>query len=135
MKKIIAIILMFILNSCVTNYYYVSVDEDSTIYNSKGGSEPIVIIPKGSRVYITKSDKNYRKIKWNKYKGWTENLVYSNTSIPNNYSSSNYNSSSNSYQRSSTKTSSGGGTVHVKGYTRKNGTYVSPHTRSAPRRR
>ena len=31
--------------------------------------------------------------------------------------------------------SSGGGTVHVRGYYRKNGTYVSPHTRSAPRRR
>jgi hypothetical protein len=30
--------------------------------------------------------------------------------------------------------SSGGGTVHVNGYTRKNGTYVAPYTRSAPRR-
>lgn len=28
-----------------------------------------------------------------------------------------------------------GGTVHVRGYYRKNGTYVRPHTRSAPRRR
>lgn len=27
------------------------------------------------------------------------------------------------------------GTVHVKGYLRKNGTYVQPHTRSAPHRR
>lgn len=32
--------------------------------------------------------------------------------------------------------SSGGGkTVHVRGYTRKDGTYVAPHTRSAPRRK
>jgi hypothetical protein len=30
---------------------------------------------------------------------------------------------------------SGGGTVHVRGYYRKNGTYVQPHTRSAPHRR
>jgi hypothetical protein len=30
--------------------------------------------------------------------------------------------------------SSGGGSVYVRGYTRKNGTYVSPHTRSRPRR-
>jgi hypothetical protein len=30
---------------------------------------------------------------------------------------------------------SGGGTVHVRGYYRKDGTYVRPHTRSAPRRR
>lgn len=31
--------------------------------------------------------------------------------------------------------SSSGGTVHVKGYYRKDGTYVRPHTRRAPRRR
>jgi hypothetical protein len=29
----------------------------------------------------------------------------------------------------------GGGSVHVKGYTRKDGTYVAPHTRSAARRK
>lgn len=37
--------------------------------------------------------------------------------------------------RSGGSSYSGGGTVHVRGYTRKNGTYVAPHTRSAPRRR
>ena len=31
--------------------------------------------------------------------------------------------------------SSSGGSVQVKGYARKDGTYVKPHTRSAPRRR
>ncbi len=31
-------------------------------------------------------------------------------------------------------TSSSGGTVHVRGYSRKDGTYVRPHTRSSPRR-
>lgn len=31
-------------------------------------------------------------------------------------------------------TGSSGGTVHVKGYTRKDGTYVRPHTRRAPRK-
>lgn len=34
-----------------------------------------------------------------------------------------------------TPPSSSGGTVHVKGYYRKDGTYVRPHTRRAPRRR
>lgn len=38
-------------------------------------------------------------------------------------------SSSSSYRSSSS------GSVQVKGYYRKNGTYVAPHTRSAPRRR
>ncbi|RZL17069.1 MAG: hypothetical protein EOO89_09790 [Pedobacter sp.] len=41
---------------------------------------------------------------------------------------------SSSYGSGSTTTKSIGGTVHVKGYTRKDGTYVRPHTRSAPRR-
>lgn len=34
----------------------------------------------------------------------------------------------------STSTYSGSKTVHVRGYTRKNGTSVTPHTRSSPRR-
>jgi hypothetical protein len=33
---------------------------------------------------------------------------------------------------SSSGSSSSNGTVYVKGYTRKDGTYVAPHTRSAP---
>jgi len=35
---------------------------------------------------------------------------------------------------STSYTGSTSGTVQVRGYTRKDGTYVSPHTRSAPRR-
>lgn len=35
---------------------------------------------------------------------------------------------------SASSDSSRGGTVNVRGYTRKDGTYVPPHTRSAPRR-
>jgi len=46
------------------------------------------------------------------------------------YSSSN-GSSSSSYRPST----SSGGSVQVNGYYRKDGTYVRPHTRSAPRRR
>jgi hypothetical protein len=34
----------------------------------------------------------------------------------------------------SSYSASGGGTVHVRGYYRKNGTYVQPHTRRSPRR-
>ena len=45
--------------------------------------------------------------------GSYNNDVYYNSSYPSGYSS---------------------GTVHVKGYYRKNGTYVQPYTRRAPRR-
>jgi len=36
---------------------------------------------------------------------------------------------------SDVSTPSSGGRVYVRGYTRKDGTYVAPYTRSAPRRR
>ena len=42
---------------------------------------------------------------------------------------------SDSYVSPSTPSGGSGGTVHVRGYTRKDGTYVQPHTRSAPRGR
>lgn len=131
MKKLLLLTLLFVLNSCVTNYYLVNIDEDATIYSSKKGTDSIAVIPKGSGAYINTSDKKQRKIKWKNYKGWVINPVYSNYSMSNN--SSNYNSSGN-YTKSSSTTSAGG-SVQVKGYTRKNGTYVAPHTRSAPRRR
>jgi hypothetical protein len=38
------------------------------------------------------------------------------------------------YARSG-KSKSSGGSVYVRGYTRKDGTYVQPHTRSSPRSR
>lgn len=141
MKKLLLIILLFILNSCATNYYFVNIDEDTTIFTSKNGEESVTIIPKGSGAYITRSNKKERKIKWRNFKGWAINPRYSNPIFSsnsnnnnNNNNSSSNNSSNNSYTKSSTRTSSGG-TVQVKGYTRKNGTYVAPHTRSAPRKR
>ncbi|WP_374175188.1 hypothetical protein [Flavobacterium tructae] len=132
MKKISLILLLFVLNSCATNYYFVNIDEDTPIFTSENGKESVAIIPKGSGAYINRSDKKARKIKWQNFKGWAINPAYSNSSfssIPDNN-----NSSGSSYTKSPIRTSSGG-SVHVKGYTRKNGTYVAPHTRSAPRRR
>lgn len=43
--------------------------------------------------------------------------------------------SDSDYSYSSPRSTGSGGRVYVRGYTRKNGTYVQPHTRSAPRRR
>ncbi|BFM43957.1 hypothetical protein CFS9_25980 [Flavobacterium sp. CFS9] len=137
MKKISLILLLFILNSCASNYYFVNVDEDTPIFTSKNGKESVTIIPKGSGAYITRSDKKARKIKWKNFKGWAINPLYSNPIFSNptlSANSSNNNSTDNNYTKSSIRTSSGG-SVQVKGYTRKNGTYVAPHTRSAPRRR
>lgn len=45
-----------------------------------------------------------------------------------------YTSTSGGRTASNSRSSSGGGPVYVRGYTRSNGTYVSGHTRSAPSR-
>lgn len=51
-------------------------------------------------------------------------------------SSSSYSSPSSNYSSSTyTPSYSSSKTVHVRGYTRKDGTYVRPHTRSSPKRR
>lgn len=139
MKKALLLFICLILNSCVTNYYAVTLEEDTPIYkNRKPYGDSVLIIPKGNVAYVAYGDVEYRKIKWNNYKAWVKNkndaISTSSTSYSITPISSNNNSYSQSYKTRATKTSSGG-TVHVKGYTRKDGTYVKPHTRSAPRRR
>lgn len=132
MKKLLLVLIYFLFTSCVTNYYIV-VEEDTPIYNNADGiGESITVIPKGYRVNVTAGKKKYRKIKWEKYKGWAVNPVYNISS--GNSSTKSYNSPKSNHRSSSTSTPSGG-TVYVKGYTRKDGTYVRPHTRSAPKRR
>jgi len=117
--------------SCSTNYYSVLLTADSKIYTSSDSLSVLAVAPKDTPVFISSkaNKKNYKKIKWGNYSGWVYNPVYTsytkNTSSSSSYHSSSYRSN----------ISSSGGTVHVKGYTRKDGTYVRPHTRSSSSRR
>jgi hypothetical protein len=128
MRKV-SLLLMFayLATSCV-NYYNVTVNADTVLYSSENnGSSVVYRVPSGSSVYIKgKKSKKYRKIKYGNYAGWA---YYPDYTASSNFSSS---SSSSSSSRSSSNYSSPGKTVNVKGYYRKNGTYVSPHTRSSP---
>jgi len=127
MKKLLFLTLCILLSSCITNYYSVNLEEDTPVYTStRNGANAIVVIPRGSSAYIASGSKSYIKIKWNNFNGWAINPRYSSYS-------SNTNTTRN-YSNSSTGGSSSK-TVSVKGYTRKDGTYVRPYTRSAPRRR
>lgn len=136
MKKSLLFLVYVLITSCSTNYYFVNIEEDTPIYqNTRNDSQSIVFIPKGYSAFITSGSKNYRKVKWKNYKGWAINPVYS-LPTKSNYSgtsNSTYKTPSNYTTRNSSTNSSG--TVHVKGYTRKDGTYVRPHTRSAPKRK
>jgi hypothetical protein len=125
------IILTITTSSCVTNYYTVILEQDTNLYkNSSTSSNLKTIIPKGTEIFITNESKNlgYRKIRWNYYRGWTYKPSYK--------SYNNYAKNNNSYKSSTPyKSTYSGGTVHVKGYYRKDGTYVRPHTRSAQKKR
>ena len=130
MRKVsLLLMLAYLATSCV-NYYNVTVNAETVLYSSgNDGSSVVYSAPSGSSVYIKgKKSKKYRKIKYENYAGWA---YYPNYTASSNYSSSS-SSSSFSSTRSSSNYSSPGKTVNVKGYYRKNGTYVRPHTRSSP---
>lgn len=134
MKKITFFLIILLLMVSCTNYYTVLLTEDTNVYATSSNENIITTIPKDTQVYISNkaNKKNYKKIKWGNYYGLAYNPSYTSYSA---YTSArNYNTSTPSYNNY-TPSKSSGGTVHVKGYTRKDGTYVSPHTRSAPRRR
>jgi hypothetical protein len=130
MRKVSLLLMFaFIATSCV-NYYSVTVNAETVLYSSgNDGSSVVYRVPSGSSVYIKgKKSKKYRKIKYGNYAGWA---YYPDYTASSNYSSSSSSSPSSS-SRSSSNYSNPGKTVNVKGYYRKNGTYVRPHTRSSP---
>lgn len=133
MKKITLFLIILLSMVSCTNYYTVLLTEDTNLYATSNNENIVTTIPKDTQVYISNKEnkKNYKKIKWGNYSGLAYNPSYTsyNTYTP----AKSYNTSTSSYNYTPSKSS--GGTVHVKGYTRKDGTYVSPHTRSAPRRR
>ena len=132
-------IILSLFTSCITNYYSMYTTEEAAVFsNSKEAIATKFIIPRGTLIYVTKGNTKRSKVKWNNYSGWINKSSYSyykpdnsavlNSPINNEIVPS---KKTNDYRPSSTS----GGTVQVKGYYRKNGTYVRPHTRSSPRRR
>ncbi|WP_293309509.1 hypothetical protein [Pedobacter sp. UBA5917] len=153
---------MFMLSSCTTNYYLTVSDTETSVYSTLNGIDQPTSIEAGKAFLYLKGKKS-TSIKYGTTNGFSSQLSswrrlkrlskkqVDNLTFTTGYgyvydglpvtlykygrliknSPSSGSSSSGSTTRSST---SSGGTVHVKGYTRKDGTYVSPHTRSAPRR-
>ncbi|MDO5104474.1 MAG: hypothetical protein Q4D72_01130 [Capnocytophaga sp.] len=129
-RVIFAFLISIISSSCVTNYYTVSLAEDTVLYSDKKSEKEIVTIPKNTRVYLSSnvSKRKYKRLKWKDYYGWVYEPKY--ISYKSYVPSSEYQSPS--YSNKSKKSS--GGSVNVRGYYRKNGTYVRPHTRSSRKR-
>ncbi|WP_160137517.1 hypothetical protein [Chryseobacterium sp. c4a] len=133
MKKITFFLIILLSMVSCTNYYTVLLTEDTNVYATSSNENIITTIPKDTQVFISNkaNKKNYKKIKWGNYYGLAYNPSYTSYSAYTSAKGYNISTPSNNY----TPSTSSGGTVYVKGYTRKDGTYVSPHTRSTPRRR
>jgi hypothetical protein len=127
--------------SCDT-YYNITSTEDIYLYNSPSKSDnekDVIVIPAGTYYYSTFKKKRFRKAKYGNVKGYVYNPYFDNPYYSPRNSNSQSTSTSTSTPRnnysSSSSTTSYPKTVNVKGYYRRDGTYVRPHTRSAPRRR
>ncbi|WP_188620300.1 SH3 domain-containing protein [Flavobacterium suaedae] len=131
-KLLFLLLLPLVLSSCYTNYYMCETDAPTPIYfNKSNGGEQITVIPKGKQVIIKEKPKAmYYKIQYNDTIGWAY--------IPRlkNKKKYEYKGTFKVLKKKKNKSSSyhsSGGTVHVKGYYRKDGTYVRPHTRRKPK--
>ena len=158
------LVALFMLSSCTTNYYLAVADTETPIYSTVERYNQQGVIEAGKAfVYSGNAHippikygvvngysiqmltwKKLRKLSKKKLKilAFTSEYGYTYDGVPTSSyrygrlvaTSPSY-TPSKSYGSGSTKnTKSTGGTVQVKGYTRKDGTYVKPHTRSAPRR-
>ncbi len=142
MLLFLLVTLTTIFSSCTNVYYIGQTSEPVRIYSTEDTSSLVTYtVPIGSRVLTKKRSKKYHYILYETYTGYAYNPLFSNyhkynSSIDGDlYGYSSNKSRSTSYSSSSSRSSSSGGPVHVKGYTKKNGAYVAPHTRTAPTRR
>lgn len=151
-KSFLLLIFIFILNSCVVykfeNYVTIEPVTISYGYGNKVIHEPL---PSGTLLsFSNNKEKKGYAIYYKKKKWYLDSKYYSSIVTYSDYlafykktddvqvipSSNHYNNSSSSRSNSNSyKSTHSGGKVHVKGYYRKDGTYVRPHTRSAPKRK
>jgi hypothetical protein len=134
----LAIYICTILTSCTNIYYVGQTTEPLKIFYEPDTTSLITYtISIGSKVLTKKKSRKFHHVIFDTHKGYVFKPTYINY---HKYKSSidgelyGYNSSKTKHS-SSYSSSGSGGTVNVKGYYRKNGTYVRPHTRSAPTRR
>jgi hypothetical protein len=142
-KSFLILILVLLFQSCSTLYYVGETNEPTNIYSTNDQTDNVVyVIPAGTKVLIEKKYKRSYSVICDKYKGYSFGSVFNNyhkfnsdyDGILYGYSTSTK-KNTNNYSSSKSYSGSSGGSVNVKGYYRKNGTYVRPHTRSAPKRR
>ena len=119
-------ILLF-FSSCSTNYYIcITGNETPLYYNKSVSGEKMTYIPKGRKV-IVKGKKTFQKIKYKDFIGWAYTPYLLNKKKKTYFGLFRTSKKTTDYSTYSA------GRVYVKGYYRKDGTYVRSHTRSRPK--
>lgn len=147
MKKLLILLFsILIFGSCTTNYFLCETAGPVKLYTSPDTHSTYIEIPVGKSLISTGKYKKYRKAKYGNKRSYVYKTKFlsekkicslsdwefdSETSTYK-YSRFNYTLNNSKYKYKSKST---GGTVQVKGYYRKDGTYVRPHTRRAPFRK
>lgn len=161
MKKFLILAIASLCASCSTNLYLCQTSGELTVYQYASTKRPTATTIQSSHHFISKSakpnSKGFYKVVYGNIKGYvykptlTKQLAFI-SHWPYTYTAYFVFSPEFGYYRPGVDSpirlppdtpsyalpkSSGysGGTIHVRGYYRKDGTYVRPHTRSAPRRR
>jgi len=116
------LVILFFLSSCSSSYYFREVSLDTPIYHKKSKSGRFLfVIPKGEKVFVRGKSK-YKKIKYKNHTGWAYLPLL--VKIKDN---------KRSFRKVTIKSKKiknySCGPVYVRGYYRKDGTYVRPHTR------
>ena len=153
MKFTFFLSLILSLCSCTTSYYLFNVDAPTEVYATQNLSVRVGTIQKGEQVIATKAKGRFRKVEYytgtNFYSGYMTSKVFPNENVVSTDFHKSFVSAPSSVSsrtsatavegrkssKASLKPTNSSGTVNVKGYYRKNGTYVRPYTRSAPRRK
>jgi hypothetical protein len=124
-------LMAFLGTGCSTVYYVGETPEPVALYaEADMQSTVLVTIPASRPVLIKHRSKRYNYVVYVTYSGY----LYKPTFLRYHKFNSTENGSLYGYSTSKPGKATGG-TVQVKGYYRKNGTYVRPYTRSAPSRR
>jgi len=159
MKRILFLLFSVVaLSGCTKNYYLVTAPMPTDIYSGSDLQQSIATVPENNSYiilgnsakpytyfgavygYARKPSKAARKTKLSKSAYLNLVFLAGHGYVSREYaaelgaSSNSRGNATGSSSGSAARATSSGGTVHVKGYTRKDGTYVRPHTRSAPRR-
>ena len=147
MKKLLILLFsILIFGSCTTNYFLCETAGPVKLYTSPDTHSTYIEIPVGKSLISTGKYKKYRKAKYGNKRGYVyktrflsekkirslSDWEFDSETSTYKYSRFNYTLNNSKYKYKSKST---GGTVQVKGYYRKDGTYVRPHTRRAPFRK